>query len=60
MGSHKKQLPKAFLMSTHDICFQRENRKNVYRKCPNILYISDKIAYADSADPDQTAPSGAI
>ena len=28
--------------------------------CPKILYtkVSDKLAYADSADPDQTAPKG--
>ena len=31
-------------------------------KYPRILYIkvSDKIAYANSADPDQTAPEGAV
>ena len=31
-------------------------------KCPKILYtrISDKMAYANSADPDQTAPEGAV
>ena len=29
----------------------------VYVKCPKILYnkVSDKIAFANSADPDQTA-----
>ena len=40
--------------------FKEKIEKNIYRKCPNILYISDKIAYADTADPDQTAPSGAL
>ena len=31
-------------------------------KCPKISYIkvSDKMAYANSADPDQTAPEGAV
>ena len=30
----------------------------IYRKCPNISYtkVSDKMAYANSVDPDQTAP----
>ena len=33
-----------------------------YGKCPKISYtkVSDKMAYANSADPDQTAPSGAV
>ena len=33
-----------------------------YGKCPRILntIMSDKIAYANTADPDQTAPDGAV
>ena len=33
----------------------------VLLNCPKISYIkvSDKIAYTNSADPDQTAPEGA-
>ena len=33
-----------------------------YGKCPKISYtkMSDKMAYANSADPDQTAPAGAV
>ena len=33
-----------------------------YRKCPKISYtkVSDKMTYANSADPDQTAPEGAV
>ena len=33
-----------------------------YGKCPKISYtkIADKMAYANSVDPDQTAPSGAV
>ena len=33
----------------------------MYDKCPKILYskMSDKLAFANSADPDQTAPKGA-
>ena len=33
-----------------------------YRKCPKIMYteVSDKMAYTNSADPDQTAPLGAV
>ena len=31
----------------------------VYGKCPKIMNkVSDKMAYANSADPDQTAPVG--
>ena len=35
---------------------------NEYSKCPKILYtkVSDKMAYANSLDPDQTAPEGAV
>ena len=37
-------------------------QKNIYGKCPRILYtkVSDKIAYENSADPNQTAPKGAV
>ena len=37
-------------------------KNGLYRKCPKLLYIksSDKMAYANSIDPDQTAPSGAV
>ena len=33
-----------------------------YGKCPKILNtkVSDKMPYANSADPDQTAPEGAV
>ena len=33
-----------------------------YGKCPKNLYtkVSDRMAYVNSADPDQTAPSGAV
>ena len=33
----------------------------MYGKCPRILYtkVSDKTAYVNSVDPDQTAPEGA-
>ena len=33
-----------------------------YVKCPKISHtkVSDKMAYANSADPDQTAPEGAV
>ena len=33
-----------------------------YGKCPKIsnTKLSDKMTYANSADPDQTAPSGAV
>ena len=35
---------------------QVSNKKKSYGKCPTILYtkVSDKVAYANSADPDQT------
>ena len=34
----------------------------IYGKCPNISYtkVSEKMAYANSVDPDQTAPEGAV
>ena len=33
-----------------------------YSKCSKILYtkVSDKMAYPDCADPEQTAPDGAV
>ena len=33
-----------------------------YSKCPKVLYtkVSDKMAYANSADPDQSASEGAV
>ena len=33
-----------------------------YGKCPKILNtkVSDKMTFANSADPDQTAPGGAV
>ena len=33
-----------------------------YSKCPKLSYtkVSDKVAYANSADPDQTAFEGAV
>ena len=36
--------------------------KNGYVKCPKNLNtkVSDKMTYANSADPDQTAPGGAV
>ena len=39
-----------------------EKENQYYSKCPKILYtkVSDKIAYANNANPDQTAPSGAV
>ena len=51
--------------------FCAENKDNVcicyhiylkFGKCPKILYtkVSDKMAYANCADLDQTAPSGAV
>ena len=35
---------------------------NVYGKCLKILNtkVSDKMTYANSVDPDQTAPKGAV
>ena len=34
----------------------------IYGKCPKILCtkVADKTAYANSVDPDQTAPEGAV
>ena len=34
----------------------------MYSKCPKISYteVADKMAYANCADPDQTAPEGTV
>ena len=39
-----------------------KDASNEYGKCPKILYIkvADKMACANSADPDQTVPEGAV
>ena len=57
-------------MSSHVHCFNPKSAKQIhflfgevhYSKCPKILYtkVADKMAYANSADPDQTAPEGAV
>ena len=50
-------------MNTQNICFSKETkRKYQYSKCPKISYtkVSNKMEYANSADPDQTAPEGAV
>ena len=38
------------------------NAIKIYGKCPKIsnTKVSDKMTYANSADPDQTAPEGAV
>ena len=35
---------------------------NEYGKCPKLSYtkFADKMSYANSIDPDQTAPEGAV
>ena len=37
-------------------------QKTIYSKCPKIMYTkgSDKMSYANSADPDQISPEGAV
>ena len=57
-------------MSSHVHCFNPKSAKQIhflfgeghYSKCPKILYtkVADKIAYANSADPDQTASEGVV
>ena len=41
---------------------QNEALMRYYGKCPKIsnTKVSDKMPYANSADPDQTAPEGAV
>ena len=29
----------------------------IYGKCPKTLKVADKMAYTNSADPDETAPT---
>ena len=38
------------------------NPQSTYGKCPknSNTKVSDKMTYANSADPDQTAPEGAV
>ena len=45
------------LMSTITNIFVKK-----HSKCPKILYtkVANKMAYANSADPDQTGPSGPV
>ena len=47
-------------MSTNNICSLKREYK--YGKCPKILNpkVSEKMPYANSADPDQTASKGAV
>ena len=51
-----------YMISAVYICYCTYLCSHLYGKCPEILYIkvSDKMAYANSADPDQTAPEGAV
>ena len=44
------------------ICYSCDWRLKGYSKCPKIsnAKVSDKMTYANSADPDQTAPEGAV
>ena len=48
-------------MVTHNICFV-EKLEKIYGKCSKTsnTNVSDKMTYANSADPDQTAPKGAV
>ena len=53
--------PELIILFLHDNVFIEEWKK-YYNKCLKILYTkaSDKMTYANSADPDQTAPEGAV
>ena len=60
--SHCRQMPhcvhkKHCIISTGNV-----KGKKDYDKCNKITYtnVSDKIAYANCVDPDQTAPEGAV
>ena len=46
----------------HGRSLKAELSKYMYGKCPKILNakVSDKMTYANSADPDQTASEGAV
>ena len=57
-----RQLQKASHGCNGYICFQYLHTKTSYSKCPKISYtkISYRMEYANSADPDQTAPEGAV
>ena len=41
---------------------RKEKQLSGYGKCPKISYtkVADIMGYANSADPDQTAPGGAV
>ena len=55
------------VLETFDFIFQKpstniKHDQAMYGKCPKILYtkVPNKMACANSADPDQTAPEGAV
>ena len=54
------------LVNVFSFFFSTENRYfsyfSTYGKCPKISNskVSDKMAYTNSADPDQTDPEGAV
>ena len=49
-------------VSVRYVMSKEQKKSHMYKKCPNISYtkVSDKLTYANSADPDQTAPEGAV
>ena len=49
-------------MFTVSLWTDRPPQEKQYDKCPKIMYtkVTDKLAYANSADLDQSAPKGAV
>ena len=50
------------MVSRQGVPILKVNMVYMYSKCPKIsnTKVSDKMTYANSADPDQTAPKGAV
>ena len=61
-ATHPNKLLKVISLLTGVMLFNAvfTDVSSVNTRTVNTLKISDKIAYANSADPDQTAPSGAV
>ena len=51
------ELNEVVLMCSHNLYFEIEKNENKYGNDPKFL---DRLIWANSADPDQTAPRGAV
>ena len=49
-----------FRLTSASVQSDPDERGIRYGKCPKTSNIKDKITYGNRADPDQTAPEGAV